>query len=138
MSHTAKALLLHCMDFRFVHETVHFMKSQGLIDQYDDVGAAGAVKNLVDPMAPSDPEFIFRHIEIAQRLHHIESVYLLNHRDCGAYGKFYTTPEEEVERHHQDLKKAAAMITEKFPDLSVKSFLATLEAPGKVGFEPVL
>ena len=45
MAHTAQAVLLHCMDFRFIHEIVHFMKAAGLIDQYDDVSVAGAATN---------------------------------------------------------------------------------------------
>lgn len=73
-THQCRAVLLHCIDFRFVHELLHYMKAQGLDRQYDDVGAAGAVKNLVDPKEPSDRDFILRQIEIAKSLHGISEV----------------------------------------------------------------
>lgn len=135
MSHSATALILHCIDFRFVHETVHFMKQQGLIDQYDDVGAAGAAKNLADPSETTDREFILRQIEIAVRLHGIRQVYLVNHRDCGAYGQIFSTSEAETARHAEDLRAAEALVLDKFPKLGVKKVLATLAAPGRVTFE---
>ncbi len=138
MSHTAKALLLHCIDYRFVHETVHFMKSQGLIDQYDDVGAAGAAKNLVDPYDASDVEFIFRQIEIAKKLHDIQEVVIVNHRDCGAYGKgVFATEAEETERHTHDLAKAKMMIEHRVDGVKVRTYLAWLQEPHGVDFDPI-
>ena len=139
MSHTAKALVLHCIDYRFVHETVHFMKAQGLIDQYDDVGAAGAAKNLVDPMNPNDPDFILRQIEIAKKLHDIQEVVIVNHRDCGAYGKgTFVNEQEEMERHTKDLKQAAAMITERVPGITVRTYLARLKDDHRIEFDPIV
>lgn len=137
MSHSAKAIAIHCMDFRFVHETVHFFKHRGLIDQYDDVSAAGGAKNLVDPTEAVDRDFILRQIEIAKRLHGITQVYLINHRDCGAYGKIFDTPEAETERHTADLRQAKSMIQGRFSDLEVKAVLASLAADGHVGFEEI-
>lgn len=138
MPHTAKALLLHCIDYRFVHETVHFMKAQGLIDQYDDVGAAGAAKNLVDPYDASDVEFILRQIAIAKKLHDIQEVVIVNHRDCGAYGKgTFANEEEETKRHTFDLGKAQQMIENRIDGLKVRTYLARLKEPHGVDFEPI-
>ncbi len=137
MSHTAKALVLHCMDFRFIHQIVHYLKAEGLIDQYDDVSLAGAAKCLADPMQAHDTEVVLRQIELSQKLHQITSVYLINHRDCGAYGKIFDTPEAETERHTQDLQRAKTMVQEKFPELEVKTILATLQESGQVQFTPV-
>lgn len=138
MSHTAKALILHCMDFRFIHEIVHFMKREGLIDQYDDLGLAGGAKNLADPTEPSDREVVLREIELAKNLHGVSTVYLINHRDCGAYGKAFASPQAETERHNADLRKAKDLLKGQFPDLQVKTILATLQEPGRVEFETIV
>ncbi len=136
MSHNAKALVLHCMDFRLVDGMNLWFDDQGLTNQYDRVVVAGAVKNLVDPTQPTDIEFIERQIDISKRLHEISEVWLINHRDCGAYGKIFATPEAETERHHADLAKAKAMIEAKF-GLTVKTFLATLGDNHSVTVEAV-
>ena len=136
MSHDAKALVLHCMDFRFIDGLNRWFDEQGLTKQYDRVAAAGAVKNLVDPTLPTDIEFIERQIDISKRLHNITEVWLVNHRDCGAYGKIFADAESETQRHTVDLKKAKMMIEEKF-GLKLKTFLATLCANSGVTVETV-
>ncbi len=139
MSQTAKALLLHCMDYPYVHETLHFMKAQGLDRQYDDVGAAGAAKNLVDPYDPSDVDFIIRQIEIAKKLHDIQEVVIVNHRDCGAYGTgTFANEQEETERHTKDLRHAAQMISHKVEGLTVRTYLARLNDDGRIDFDPIV
>lgn len=130
MSHTAKALVLRCMDFRFVTTLREHLLHLGLKDQYDLVSVAGAAKNMVDPFDPKDPEFVMRQIDIAQRLHQIEEVIIINHLDCGAYGKIFDTKEEELHRHESDLAQAKKMIRQKFPKLKVRLILAGLHPAG--------
>lgn len=134
MSHTAKALVLHCMDFRFIDGLNRWLDEQGLTNQYDRVVAAGAAKNLVDPSQPTDIEFIERQIAISKQLHEITEVWLINHRDCGAYGKIFSDADAEKKRHADDLKKAKTMVEAKF-GLTVKTFLATLGADNEVTVE---
>lgn len=126
MKHEAKALVLRCMDFRFVSSLRDHLVTMGLKDQYDLVCVAGAAKNMVDPLNPADPEFVMRQIEIAKRLHNIQEVIIINHLDCGAYGKDFKTPAEEKARHQADLKKAKELIQRRFPDLQVRTQLAGL------------
>ncbi len=135
MSHTAKALVLHCMDYRFVHDILHEMKRRGLDRQYDDIGLAGAALNLVAPLAEYDRDAVLQQIELAKKLHGITDVYLINHRDCGAYGKIFSGLDDELARHTADLTKAKAMIEEKF-GLTVHSLLASL-ADGMVTFTEI-
>lgn len=135
----AEQLIVHCTDHRFVHETVHFAKALGLLDRYEDVGVAGAVKNLVDPYDPKDPEFILRQIEIAKKLHRISQVVLINHLDCDAYGQgTFATPAEERERHLRDLRAAKGLVEKRFDGLDVLTVLARLNADRKIDFEKVV
>lgn len=131
MPHTAKALVLRCMDFRFVTTLREHLLSLGLKDQYDLVCVAGSAKNMVDPFDAKDPEFVMRQIEIARKLHSIQEVVVINHLDCGAYGKIFSTMEEERHRHEADLVKAKAMINQKFPELKVRMVLAGIHPTGE-------
>ncbi len=127
MSHFAKALVLRCMDYRFVSSLRDHVISLGLKDQYDLVSVAGEAKNMVDPENPADPEFVMRQIDIAKRLHHIAEVIIINHLDCGAYPKNFASAEEEKSRHEADLKQAKDMVQARFPDLKVRIMLAELK-----------
>lgn len=130
MSHHAKALVICCIDYRFVTALREHLLSLDLKDQYDVVSVAGAAKNIVDPFDPKDPEFVIRQIDIAERLHHIQTVIIMNHLDCGAYGKIFSTKDEERGRHESDLAKAKGMIKAKFPDLQVRMVLAGMHPEG--------
>lgn len=132
MPHTCKALLLHCFDFRFVHDLLHYMKAHGLDRNYDDVGVAGSVKSLVDPKEPSDREFVLRQIETSKRLHGITDIYLANHLDCGAYGgkEAFADEQAEREKHVRDLKAAEKIVRDKWPELTVHSLFASITEKG--------
>ena len=135
MSHSAKALVLHCMDFRFVHDILHEMKRLGLDRQYDDIGLAGAALNLVAPLEPFDKDAVLQQIDLAKKLHGITDVYLINHLECGAYGKIFATPEEEHERHVSDLRQAQKLVVDQF-GLHVHLMIAKI-TEGVVSFETV-
>ncbi|MBI4426585.1 MAG: carbonic anhydrase [Candidatus Kerfeldbacteria bacterium] len=139
MNHSAKALVLHCIDFRFIHDIVHFMKNVGLLGQYDDVAAAGAAKNLADPYDDHDREFVLRQIAIARKLHGISEVYVINHFDCGAYGQgTFANADEERGRHRRDLQVAKDFIERRFDGLSVVKILARIDEGGQVDFEKIV
>ena len=127
MSHRAHSCLITCMDFRFV-ERIHqfFSQDQRLAGLYDHVSLAGSAKSLVWPFLPSDKEFVLRQIELAQKLHHIAEVILVNHQNCGAYGD-----QDSQVQHETDLRCARQIISETFPELKVRLFYATLEEKGK-------
>lgn len=137
MSHTAKALVLHCIDFRFIDGLNHWLDEQGLTGQYDRVAVAGAVKNLVDPAESTDPAFVMKQIEISKRLHDISEVWLINHRDCGAYGKIFTTDDDELARHRGDLLKAQQMVSGVISGVTVKLFLAALSEEHSISIQEI-
>lgn len=138
MSPTAQALVLHCIDYRFIHEIVHEMKRRGLDRAYDLVAVAGAAKNIVDPTEPHDRDFVLRQINLARNLHGINEVILINHVDCGAYkAAGLTDPEKEEERHRQDLVQAKKMIDQQFSGIQVTNLLANIESSGQVLFSEI-
>lgn len=139
MSHSAKALVLHCIDFRFIPGIKNYLhKQMGLKGQYDKVSVAGSAKNIADPTKPEDRDFILRQIDISQRLHAITDVYLINHRDCGAYGPDVAADRTgETARHVKDLHAAGEIVHERFPGLTIHLLLAELGGEHQVALESV-
>lgn len=140
MSHTCKALLLRCLDFRLNEAVSQWLEKNRLLNKCDFVSLAGAVKNLVDPQQPTDPEVVLRQIEISQRLHGISEVILMNHTDCGAYGgrAAFEGSEEERSQHLQDLQQAKEKIIFQFPDLKIRRVLAKINPLGQISFEEII
>ena len=134
-------LLLSCMDLRLLNEIVQFMDHDGLTNRYDHVILAGAA--LGASAGKSDErrhwkKTFFDHVQIAYDLHHIQDVYILEHRDCGAYqtflgkkGEFDDTQLEEEANCHRKFARAlrkeiATWADEARVKLRVTSFLMDL------------
>ena len=113
----AKALLLTCMDFRFFGLIAEFMKESGLEGKYDHVILAGAALGAVVRGKKHWHKTFFDHLELAEKLHKIKAVVVLEHRDCGAYSPkgFGLLPEhptraEELRVHFEQVAKLEAKI----------------------------
>lgn len=85
-------LLLSCMDLRFMDEIMQFMDEDGMTNRYDHITLAGASLGAMGGDAALGPTFpcltatFWEHLTWAYDLHGIKDVYLIEHRDCGAYG----------------------------------------------------
>ncbi len=110
--HSCQAIVVTCMDFRFQNMIQKWTENH-IKNGFDKVAIAGAVKDL---------EFVLSQIEISVRLHQTKEVYLINHEDCGAYGK-----ENSFERHMSDLLKAKASISQRFPQLKIYLLYSKLD-----------
>lgn len=139
MSHHCKALILHCMDFRFGEAIKNWLAENHLLNDCDLVSLTGASKGLANPKNPSETDIILHQIEISTILHHISQIILMNHTDCGAYGgrDAFESIESENSQHVSDMKKAKAIILEKFPELQIKIVLAKINPLGQIGFEEI-
>lgn len=139
MSHHCKALILHCIDFRFGEAIKDWLAENHLLNNVDIVSLAGASKGMISPKIPAETEVILRQLEISTSLHKISQVVLMNHTDCGAYGgrEAFETAEAEHNQHIGDMKKTKAIIMEKFSDLDVKLVLAKINPLGQISFENI-
>ena len=93
--HKCDALLITCIDFRFVKHIKNWTNFYFEHKNYDHVSFAGSSKEL---------DTILRQIEISVKLHDAVEVVLVHHEDCGAYGK-----ESTERRHIAALKKAKTL-----------------------------
>jgi hypothetical protein len=91
-------LLVTCMDMRLLDNIVQFMNHDNLINRYDHVVFAGAALGALGAPGVKRPDgsdysqwriCFFDHLRSAVDLHDIKDVYILEHRNCGAYHKVF-------------------------------------------------
>ena len=104
---TAKAMVLSCMDFRFVDDKVNFLNKIGYRDDYSKFVLAGSSLGYNQDTFPEWSKSFDKHIELAKDLHNIDEVIVVDHMDCGAYRILYDNPsmskEEEYKLHQKNL-----------------------------------
>jgi hypothetical protein len=127
-----EALCVCCIDYRLVDNAVHFFdEEQHLSHSYDLVALAGASLAAVGPAFPTSGGAFWDHVAIAQHLHHIKRVVVLDHRDCGAYkvqfgSQFAPSGEAELEQHRTVMKLAKAEFERRKIGLPVEYYLMGL------------
>ncbi|EKD90630.1 MAG: hypothetical protein ACD_30C00112G0071 [uncultured bacterium] len=118
-SHKAEAIIVTCIDFRLQEAINKWISENFEPKTFDRAAFGGGVKEL---------EQILKQIKIANNLHHISKVILVNHEDCGAYGE-----EGTPEKHAEDLKTAKQKVNEFYPNLEVSTYFLHLDG----SFEPI-
>lgn len=124
--------LLSCMDYRYAHRIVNIMDSQGLLRKYDifALGGAAAGANQIEEWR----DVFVEHVKVAREIGHpIDHIVILEHRDCGAYKKFFgldwaaVTPPVEEAKHLEQVKILSDYLHHAFeveiPHLKIDSFL---------------
>lgn len=130
MSHSCPTIVLQCIDFRFWGKLIDHLKNGG-VDKFDHISLAGGAKNLVDEDTRA---IVFKQLDICTQKHDGETIYLVSHIDCGAYGgsAAFESIEKERERLIADLRGAKTIIEEKYPQLEIKLLLNTWEGVEKI------
>ena len=123
---TAKSLVLSCMDFRFVNDTIGFL-NKDYNDSYNKFSLAGASLGYNQETFKDWGTAFDKHIELSKQLHDIDEIIVVDHMDCGAYRILNEKPEmtkrEEYQLHRQNLVKFKKVINQKHPSLKVTTFL---------------
>ena len=79
------ALLLCCMDYRYIHAVLGFVERQLGIKVYNVKTDAGGTKALLNG-DPSVRAWILSNVKLAYHRHGVRTVVLVHHEDCAAYG----------------------------------------------------
>ncbi|CAO3607751.1 unnamed protein product [Cunninghamella echinulata] len=135
------------MDLRVLDDIVIFMKEDNLTNRYDHFILAGASLGTHNdnPYGPKWKETLFQNFEIAKNIHHIEDVYIVEHRDCGAYKKFLSNngtfgdsdadqqKEYKIHKHYSDVLSKEILKKYSTPSnpLKIKTFIMDLREPPK-------
>lgn len=134
-AHNAKALVLTCMDFRLIDDSVDFMNIRGYHNNYDEFILAGASLGYNQETYPQWKQLLNKHIDLAKELHDISEIVVIDHMKCGAYKLFYNkelTEKEEFELHLQNLKLFKETINNSYPELKVYTYLMELDGTSRL------
>ncbi len=131
--HQAKALVLSCIDFRFLESERYFLAFQHLGNQYDWTALAGASLALTGFPHAAEAEVFWDQLALSRQLHQIEKVIILDHQDCGAYASkidpnLSQDREREQQVHAEYLNRAYWEIQKRYPDLTVELYFVALNA----------
>ena len=129
---TVTALAITCIDYRLVDDAVRFFNRRHMTLDYDQVSLAGASLAAVSDKFPSSNVAFWDHIGIAQQLHHIKKVIVVDHRDCGAFkvafGKEYKGEgAAETAQHKTVMEQVKAKLAKTHPDLQAEFYLMALD-----------
>ncbi|MBE9191271.1 carbonic anhydrase [Gloeocapsopsis crepidinum LEGE 06123] len=132
-NHQAKALVLSCIDFRFLETERYFLSLQHLSNQYDWTALAGASLALSGFPHTAEAEAFWDQLELSHNLHHITKVIVLDHQDCGAYARkidleLSNDREREQQVHADYLNRAYWEIRKRYPDINIELYFVTLNA----------
>jgi hypothetical protein len=127
----ARALVLSCIDFRFVEQEHAFLARQQLRGAADWVALAGASLALTGFPHRADARAFWDQLQLSRSLHHIPQVILLDHQDCGAYASIHPEPFADLQAeqafHARTLRRAREQILAREPQLSVQLYFARLD-----------
>jgi carbonic anhydrase len=130
-------LLLSCMDLRVLDEIVQFMDHDNLVNRYDHVVLAGAAYGALGAPGGKDEQgnpidvkhwkkTFFDHLDAAVKLHSVKDVYILQHRNCGAFHKvFHVTKDFSGSAADQAAEKRAHLKYAKALESEIKNWAAS-------------
>ena len=111
--HKTKALVIHCIDFRFQDRIQEHLVNVDSISKFDRISWPGASK---------DFDNVSRAADISLKLHDPDQVYIYEHDDCGAYGE-----DNSEDAHRKNAYRLKTFLQEKKPSIKVMTLIATFD-----------
>jgi carbonic anhydrase len=127
-----EAMILGCIDPRIQEPMREFAVAHGLIGQYSKFTIAGAAIGVVAPAFAKWHRAFWDNLATTIKLHGIETVIAIDHRDCGAAKIAYgddsiATPQKEDATHKLALDQFRAEVGQRHPTLKVETILMALD-----------
>ncbi len=121
---TASALLVTCIDFRFIDKIIQFMKKSGYFNDYDIYTMAGASLGANQDRYPDWAPTFWKHVDLALKLHEIKKIIIVDHQDCGTYKLIYPDmySKNEFKYHKENLLELSNKIKELYPKMKVEGY----------------
>jgi carbonic anhydrase len=123
-AYVADAAVLSCFDQRIRLAVTKFLQRQGILKP-DMIVVAGGAKTLASPRNDFERDFILEQVRMSVRLHQTSQIFLMSHSDCATYGglkAFGGDAKREMDHHRQELGRAAELVSQHFPELTLKRF----------------
>ena len=126
-----KAMVLSCIDPRFQDLVHNHLKKKKLSGKYSAFTIAGAAVGVTHNRFKKWHKTFYDNLATSIKLHKIENLIVINHKDCGAAkivnGKkeFNTANGKKI--HENSFLKLKKEIKKKFPKLKIELNLISLE-----------
>lgn len=126
------AMLLTCIDPRFVTPVFKWMDGRGLSGKYSRFGIAGSAVGTVAPAFKAWHPAFWDNLGASIQLHQIERVIVVNHRDCGAAAIAYgsqsiATREAETALHQKVFAEFKVQLAARQPTMQLEGALMALD-----------
>ena len=126
-----EAMVLSCMDPRFQTKVYKYLKKKKLTGKYSSFTIAGAAIGVTAKKFKKWHSTFLDNLSISIKLHKINKLIVINHRDCGAAKivngekKFNSTIENKI--HKDSFKKLKKVLNKKFPLLKINFKILSLK-----------
>ena len=125
-----KAMVLSCMDSRFQHFVYNYLKKKKLNGKYSSFTIAGAAVGVTAKKFKKWHKAFWDNIDTSIKLHKINKLIVINHRDCGVAkiinGKKEFSKNNETKVHKSSFKKIKKIFKSKYPKLKIELKLISL------------
>ena len=130
MSSKYKAMVLSCIDPRFQPIIFNYLVKKKLKGKYSLFTVAGASIGVTAPKFKKWHRTFWDNIDISIKLHKIQKLIVINHRDCGAAkilnGKKDFNSLNEIKIHKSSFKKIKKIFKKKYRKLKIETYLISL------------
>ena len=131
MKSTYKAMVLSCIDPRFQDLVHNHLKKKKLSGKYSAFTIAGAAVGVTHNKFKKWHKTFYDNLATSIKLHKIENLIVINHKDCGAAkianGKKEFNTANEIKIHKNSFLKLKKEIKKRFPKLKLELNLISLE-----------
>ena len=131
MKSTYKAMVLSCIDPRFQDLVHNHLKKKKLSGKYSAFTIAGAAVGVTHNKFKKWHKTFYDNLATSIKLHKIENLIVINHKDCGAAkianGKKEFNTANEIKIHENSFLKLKKEVKKRFPKLKLELNLISLE-----------
>ena len=125
-----KAMVLSCMDPRFQHLVQNHLKKKKLIGKYSAFTIAGSAIGVTANKFKKWHNTFYDNLATSIKLHKIEKLIVINHKDCGAAkiinGKKEFSKNNETIVHKNSFHKIKKLFKKKYPKLRIEFKIISL------------
>ena len=130
MKSNYKAMVLSCIDPRFQPIVYNYLKKKKLIGKYSAFTIAGSALGVTANRFKKWHKVFWENFDTSVKLHNINKLIVINHRDCGAAkiinGKKEFSTINETKVHKTSFQKLKKIFKKKYPRLKLELKLVSL------------
>ena len=130
MKSNYKAMVLSCIDPRFQPIVYNYLKKKKLMGKYSSFTIAGSALGVTANRFKKWHKVFWENFDTSVKLHNINKLIVINHRDCGAAkiinGKKEFSTINETKVHKTSFQKLKKIFKKKYPKLKIELKLVSL------------